>query len=169
MFHSGPVKEEFSQSTYQMLPYGKSWSSKNKSIRYEALVEEVHETDSTEFIKYQTLASSDRNLTGLSTNSKTTKQMEYSYLVLCLLNAFLSYTGTMLNIVTIHSIRKTSNLSKNLKILLLSTAVSDLDVGLLTQPVGTLDSRTQTKGRKWVSFELSKFILGSEAAGNKIK
>ena len=75
----------------------------------------------------------------------------------------------MLNIVTIHSIRKTSNLSKNLKILLLSTAVSDLDVGLLTQPVGTLDSRTQTKGRKWVSFELSKFILGSEAAGNKIK
>ena len=46
-------------------------------------------------------------------------------------------------------------------------AVSDLDVGLLTQTMGTLDSRTQTKGRKWVSFELSKFILGSEAAGNK--
>ena len=71
----------------------------------------------------------------------------------------------MLNIVKIHSIRKTPTLSKNLKTLLL--AVSDLGVGSLTQPMGTLDSRTQTKGRKWVSFELSKFILGSEAAGNK--
>ena len=93
--------------------------------------------------------------------------MEYSYLVLCLLNAFLSYTATMLNIVKIHSIRKTPNLSKNLKTLQLSLAVSDLDVGLLTQPMGTLDSRTQTKARKWVNFELSKFTLGSEAAGNK--
>ena len=72
MFHSGPVKEKFSQSTYQMLPYWKSRGSKNKSIRYQALVEEVHETDSTEFIKYQTLASSDRNLTGFNTNSKKT-------------------------------------------------------------------------------------------------
>ena len=35
--------------------------------------------------------------------------------------------------------------------------------------MGSLDSRTETKARKWVSFELSKFILGSEAAGNKIK
>ena len=143
---------------------------KNKSIRYEAPVEEVHETDSTEFIKDQTLASSDRNLTGFNTNSKRTKQMDSSYLVVCLLNAFLSYTATMLNIVKIHSIRKTPNLSaKNLKTLLLSMAVSDLDVGLLTQPMGTLDSRTHKKGRKWVSFELSKFILGSEAAGNKIE
>ena len=72
MFYRGPVKDEFSQSTYQMLPYWKSWSSKNKSIRNEALVEEVHETDPTEFIKYQTLASSDRNLTGFNTNSKKT-------------------------------------------------------------------------------------------------
>ena len=73
----------------------------------------------------------------------------------------------MLDIVKIRSIRKTPTLSKNLKTLLLSMAVSDLDVGLLTQTMGTLDSRTQTKGRKWVSFELSKFILGSEAAGNE--
>ena len=55
-----------------MLSYGKSWGSKNKSFRYEALVEEVHETDSTEFIKYQTLASSDRNLTDFSTNPRGT-------------------------------------------------------------------------------------------------
>ena len=32
---------------------------------------------------------------------------------------------------------------------------------------GTLDSTTQTEKRKWVSFELSKFILGSGAEGNK--
>ena len=32
---------------------------------------------------------------------------------------------------------------------------------------GTLDSKTQTKERKWVSFELLKFILGSGAEGNK--
>ena len=31
----------------------------------------------------------------------------------------------------------------------------------------TLDSKTQTKERKWVSFELLKFILGSGAEGNK--
>ena len=72
MFHSGPVKEEFSQSTYQSLPYWKWWGSKYKSIRYEALAEEVHETSSTEFIKDQTLASSDSTLTGFSTNLKRT-------------------------------------------------------------------------------------------------
>ena len=32
---------------------------------------------------------------------------------------------------------------------------------------GTLDSTAQTKERKWVSFELLKFILGSAAEGNK--
>ena len=34
---------------------------------------------------------------------------------------------------------------------------------------GTLDSKTQTKERKWVTFELLKFILGSAAEGNKTK
>ena len=61
--------------------------------------------------------------------------MDSSYLPLCLLNAFLSYTATMLNIVTIHAIRKTPSLSNNLKTLLLSLAVSDLGVGLLAQPM----------------------------------
>ena len=41
----------------------------------------------------------------------------------------------MLNIVTIHAIRKTPSLSKNLKTLLLSLAVSDLGVGLVAQPL----------------------------------
>ena len=40
----------------------------------------------------------------------------------------------MLNILTIHVIRKTSSLPKTLKTLLLSLAVSDLGVGLLVQP-----------------------------------
>ena len=61
--------------------------------------------------------------------------MDSSYLVVCLLNAFLSYTATMLNIVTIHAIRKTPSLSTNLKTLLLSLAVSDLGVGLVVQPL----------------------------------
>ena len=61
--------------------------------------------------------------------------MDYSYLTLCVFNAYLSYTATMLNIVAIYVIRKTSSLSKNLKTLLFSLAVSDLGVGLLAQPM----------------------------------
>ena len=41
----------------------------------------------------------------------------------------------MLNILTIHAIRKTSSLPKPLRTLLLSLAVSDLGVGLLAQPL----------------------------------
>ena len=61
--------------------------------------------------------------------------MNWSYLTLCVLNAFLSYSATMLNIVAIYAIRKTSSLSKTLKTLLLSLAGSDLGVGLLAQPM----------------------------------
>ena len=61
--------------------------------------------------------------------------MDWSYLTLCVLNAYLSYSATMLNILAIYGIKKTSFLSKNLKTLLLSLAVSDLGVGLLAQPM----------------------------------
>ena len=61
--------------------------------------------------------------------------MDWSYLTLCVLNAYLSYSATILNVVAIYAIRKTSSLSKNLKTLLLSLAVSDLGVGLLAQPI----------------------------------
>ena len=61
--------------------------------------------------------------------------MDYLYLTFCVFNAYLSYTATMLNIVAIYAIRKTSSLSRNLKTLLLSKAVSDLGVGLLVQPM----------------------------------
>ena len=55
--------------------------------------------------------------------------------MLCILNAYLSYSATILNVVAIYAIRKASSLSKNLKTLLLSLAVSDLSVGLLVQPM----------------------------------
>ena len=57
-----------------------------------------------------------------------------TYIANCVFNNFLSYTAIMLNIVTIHAIRKTSLLPSSLKTLLLSLAVSDVGVGLLVQP-----------------------------------
>ena len=60
-----------------------------------------------------------------------------TYIANCVFNNFLSYTAIMLNIVTIHAIRKTSSLPKTLKSLLLSLAVSDIGVGLLSQPFYT--------------------------------
>ena len=61
--------------------------------------------------------------------------LRYAYIFSCVFNSFLSYTTIMLNIVTIHAIRKASSLPKTLKTLLLSLAVSDLGVGLLCQPL----------------------------------
>ena len=61
--------------------------------------------------------------------------MDYLYLTLCVFNAYLSYTATMLNIVAIYAIRKTLSLPKSLKALLLSLALSDLGVCLLAQPM----------------------------------
>ena len=52
----------------------------------------------------------------------------------CVLNSFLSSTAILLNIITIQALRKTQSLSKPLKTLLLSLAVSDLGVGVLAQP-----------------------------------
>ena len=66
---------------------------------------------------------------------KEAKDRLYStYIANCVLNVFSSYTAIMLNILTIHAMRKTSSLPKTLKTLLLSLAVSDLGVGLLVQP-----------------------------------
>ena len=61
--------------------------------------------------------------------------MDWSYLTLCILNAYFSYSATILNIVAIYAIGKTLSLPKNFKTLLLSLAVSDLGVGLLVQPM----------------------------------
>ena len=65
----------------------------------------------------------------------------------CVFNSFLSYTTIILNIVTIHAIRKTILLPKPLRTLLLSLAASDVGVGLLVQPlyISTLVSRLKQK------------------------
>ena len=52
----------------------------------------------------------------------------------CVFNSFLSYVAIMLNVLTIHAMRKTSSLPRTLKTLLLSLAVSDVGVGLIVQP-----------------------------------
>ena len=53
----------------------------------------------------------------------------------CVFNSFLCYTTIILNIVTIHAIRKTALLPKPLRTLLLSLAASDVGVGVLVQPL----------------------------------
>ena len=63
--------------------------------------------------------------------------LRLTYIGNCVVNIFLSYTAIMLNIVTMHAIRKTSSLPKTLKTLLVSLAVSDVGVGLLSQPFYT--------------------------------
>ena len=57
-----------------------------------------------------------------------------TFIVNCVINTFSSCTAIMLNILTIHAMRKTLSLPKPLKALLLSLAVSDLAVGLAVQP-----------------------------------
>ncbi len=61
-----------------------------------------------------------------------------TYIACCVFNNFLCYTAITLNIVTIHTLKKMSTLPKHLKTLLLSLAVSDVGVGLLSQPLYTL-------------------------------
>ena len=95
--------------------------------------------------------------------------MDSSYLVVCLLNAFLSYTATMLNIVTIHAIRKTPSLSKNLKTLLLSLAVSDLGVGLVAQPLYVarliMESRLNIETSKTYNAIYIAFLISANLFG----
>ena len=62
------------------------------------------------------------------------EDLQSTYVANCVFNSFLCYSAIMLNIVTIHAIRKTSSLPKTLKTLFLSLAVSDVGVGLLGQP-----------------------------------
>ena len=70
-------------------------------------------------------------------------------------SSFLSYTTVILNIVTIHAIRKTALLPKPLRTLLLSLAASDVGVGLLVQPlyISTLVSRLNKKRIDCISYK----------------
>ena len=70
----------------------------------------------------------------------------------------------MLNILTIHVMRKTSSLPKPLKTLLLSLAVSDLGVGLLAQPlyiaemVNHTDFLLTTFNAVQITFTIASFL-----------
>ena len=68
-------------------------------------------------------------------NSADVEGFRPSVVATCVFNSFLSYTTIILNIVTIHAIRKTALLPKPLRTLLLSLAASDVGVGLLAQPL----------------------------------
>jgi len=70
-------------------------------------------------------------------NVSNVQDLHSTYIANCVFNSFLSFTAIMLNIVTIHAIRKASSLPKTLRTLLLSLAVSDLGVGLCVQPFYT--------------------------------
>ena len=65
------------------------------------------------------------------------EELRSTYFPNSIFNCFLSYTATMLNIVSILAIRKTSLLPRTLKTLLLSLAVSDVGVGVVCQPFYT--------------------------------
>ena len=67
----------------------------------------------------------------------TLEDKDFHYLINCILNAFLCFTASALNCITIHALRKTSSLPKPLRTLLLSLAVSDVGVGFLAQPLYT--------------------------------
>ena len=73
----------------------------------------------------------------INPNAVEFEHLRSTYIANCVFNNFLSYTAVMLNIVTIHAMRKTSSFPKTLKTLLLSLAVSDVGVGLLGQPFYT--------------------------------
>ena len=83
----------------------------------------------------------------LSGTSANVRGFRPALIAFCVFNSFLSYTAIILNIVTIHAIRKTALLPKPLRTLLLSLAASDVGVGLLVQPlyISTLVSRLNQK------------------------
>ena len=68
-------------------------------------------------------------------NVSELENLRWTFLVNLVFDNILSYTAIMLNVVTIHAIRKTSSLPINLKTLLLNLAVTDVGVGLIVQPV----------------------------------
>ena len=67
----------------------------------------------------------------------TLEDTDLHYLINCVLNAFLCFTASTLNCITIHALRKTSSLPKPMRTLLFSLAISDVGVGFLAQPLYT--------------------------------
>ena len=74
-------------------------------------------------------------------------------------NIFLSYTATMLNIITIMALKKTKVLPKTLMTLLMSLAVSDLGVGLIVQPLKVATSQTSAFKDLIKGYNITAFLL----------
>ncbi|XP_022805466.1 adenosine receptor A2b-like [Stylophora pistillata] len=79
------------------------------------------------------MESCEKSLEVFPTSSEV-EELYVIYIVNYVFIGVLCCTTVMFNIVTVHAIIKTSSLSKPLKILLLSLAVSDTCVGLLVEP-----------------------------------
>lgn len=78
----------------------------------------------------------------------------------CVLNAFLSFTAIVFNIIAIQALRKTS-LAKPLKTLLLSLAKSDLGVGLLVQPLYIVVGVEEIRRNSNYNNVINVFIINS--------
>ena len=88
-----------------------------------------------------------------------------SYIITCVLNAFLSYTAVTLNCLTIYALTKVSSLPRPLKTLLLNLAVSDLGVGLMVQPsyiatlVMEMEQKTENNPAYNIIFKFYAFTV----------
>ena len=91
-----------------------------------------------------------------------------SVIVNCVFNAFSAYTAIMLNILSIHAIRKTSSLTKPLKALLLSLAVSDFGVGLLAQPLFIAEMVNSTNSTAGIAFNIIAILLSNASFFNVV-
>ena len=91
----------------------------------------------------------------LSRTSKDVKDSRPALVAYCVFHSFLCYTTIILNIVTIHAIKKTVLLPKPLRTLLLSMAASDVGVGLLVQPlyISTMVSGLKRKRIDCISYK----------------
>ena len=67
------------------------------------------------------------------------------YIIIAFVNALSAFTTIAFNSLTIQAIRKNSSLSKPLKTLLLSLAVSDVAVGLIVQPIFIVKLKISSK------------------------
>ena len=83
------------------------------------------------------------------------------YIATCVFNALLTITTILSNGITIQALRRTSSVPQQLKTLLLSLAVSDFGVGLLSEPfyLGILVKWLQQDITTHASFIAFRFIL----------
>ncbi|XP_078347580.1 uncharacterized protein LOC144632738 [Oculina patagonica] len=90
------------------------------------------------------------------------EDLRSTYVANSVFNNFLCYTAIMLNIVTIHAIRKTPSLPMTLKTLLLSLAVSDAGAGLVGQPFYTaiLVKWIQQNNPECNNYEVLNILMG---------